>query len=180
VRLRCKHPRSRRRGRGRGFTLIEAALTTIIVGVGTVGMMQLLATGTMANATSNEMTIGLTLANNVREMLDSSTITFADPNNNTHWGLEAGETAFTANDLDDFDGYTFTPAVDSRRLALSYLTGWTQGIKVETVNPNNITQIIPHGTQPPNQRPMSRITVTVNHNGNFVCQTSWLVSYIGL
>jgi hypothetical protein len=157
---------------------MEAALTTVIVGVGTVGMMQLLAAGTVANVESNEMTVGLALANNTREMLQTSpTFNFASPTSPTHWGMEAGETAATADDLDDFDGYTFSPAVDSRRQPISYLTGWTQTIKVESVDPTNITHVVPHGSMPPDQRPMSRVTVTINHNGNYICQKTWVVAY---
>jgi Tfp pilus assembly protein PilV len=153
-------------------------LTMVIVSVGTVGMLKLLAAGSMANAASTDTMIGLTLANNVREMLQTSAkFSFADPTNPSHWGMETGETASTANDLDDFDGYTFTTPVDGRRQTITYLPNWTQTIKVESVDPNNVKLVVPHGTQTPDQRPMSRVTVTVNHNSAFVCQVSWLVCY---
>jgi len=42
-----------RRGARRGFTLIEAALVTIIVGVAGVATMELLAAGTVANGESH-------------------------------------------------------------------------------------------------------------------------------
>src|SRR5438105_2030469 len=143
--LKCIHPirflraRRSRRPLRRGFTLIEAALATVIVGVGTLGMIQLLAAGTVANGKANNLSIGLTLANNIHEMMQtSSTMSFANTATATTWGLEAGETIATANDLDDFDGYTFNPAVDARRQSISYLSGWTQSIKVETVSADNL------------------------------------------
>src|SRR3954466_8404545 len=66
------HPGSRRapaRGAGRrGFTLMEASLVTVVIGVGVVAMLQLLATGTMVNGYSNEQTTAGNLANNVHEI----------------------------------------------------------------------------------------------------------------
>src|SRR4051812_30000525 len=52
----------------KGFTLIEAAIVTVIVGVGIVGMLQLLAAGTMANSDSTELTTAMNLAANMHEM----------------------------------------------------------------------------------------------------------------
>ena len=157
---------------------MEAALATVIVGVGTLGMIQLLATGTVANGKANELSTGLTLANNIHEMMQtSSTMSFADSPTATTWGLESGESIATADDLDDFDGYTFNPAIDARRQSIAYLSGWTQTVKVERVDPNNLSSVLPHGSMTPDQRPCSRITVTVNHNGSQVCQTSWVVTY---
>src|SRR3954451_16142308 len=88
----------------KGFTLMEAMLTTIIVGVGTVAMVQLLAAGTMANADSTDQMQGITLCNNVREMMQmSSKFYFSSQTSPSHWGLEAPETKWTGDDLDDFD-----------------------------------------------------------------------------
>jgi len=170
--------RPRLQSRRRGFTLIEAALTTVIVGVGTVGMIELLASGSVANATANDLTLGQTLANNIHEMLQTSpTFNFASPTQPTHWGMENGETVVTADDLDDFDGHTFSPPVDSRRQSLAYLTGWSQTIAVETVDPKDITHVLPHGSMPPDQRPMSRVTVTIGHGNSTICTKSWVVVY---
>src|SRR4051794_8777432 len=87
-----------RRGRNRAFTLVEAMLATVIVGVGTLGMLTLLASGTMANGNANDLMIGLNLANNIREMTQTSnTFSFSDITSPSHWGLETGETLATAD-----------------------------------------------------------------------------------
>src|SRR5687767_15055047 len=52
----------------RGFTLIESMMVTVIIGVGVMGMLQLLATGTMANGESTELTTAVQLANNINEL----------------------------------------------------------------------------------------------------------------
>jgi len=65
--LEANHRRARR-----GFTLIEAALTTVIIGVGVMSMMQLLAAGTASNLGSAELTTGINLAKNIREIRSRS------------------------------------------------------------------------------------------------------------
>src|SRR4051812_43935980 len=58
--LRPQARRDARRRRGpRGFTLIETALATIIVGVGIVASMQLFATCSVQNRVSNQMTAAM-------------------------------------------------------------------------------------------------------------------------
>src|SRR4051795_8581358 len=81
----CPRPRLRR-----GFTLIEAAIVTVIVGVGVVGMLQLLAAGTMANTDSTELTTAMNLAANMHEM------SLSVPYKN----------------IMTLDGRTFTPPID--------------------------------------------------------------------
>src|SRR3954454_6750648 len=83
----------------RGVTLLETALATVIVGVGVLATMQVMAAGTMSNDAAYGMSNGVQLAHNIREL--SLGLPFADDVYPSHWGLEAGETAMTANDLDD-------------------------------------------------------------------------------
>src|SRR4029079_2970899 len=61
----------------RGFTLIEAAMVTVIIGVGVVAMLQLLAAGPVSNSEGTELTTAINLANNVREM--SLGLAYYDP-----------------------------------------------------------------------------------------------------
>ena len=161
-------PGSRRACKRAGFTLIEAALVTCLIGFGVVSVLQLLATGTMSNVEASELTTGITLANNVREMMQS--LSFVDPVQATHWGPETGETTATYNDVDDFDGATFSPPLDARRQSLSGFGGWTQHVDVYTCDPNRLTLSVPKGTNP-----MNKVVVTVSHNGRVVAQTSWLI-----
>ena len=179
----CRTPRrgepSRRRQRG--FTLIESAIVMAIVGLGCVGMLQLLAAGTMANGDATEMTTALMLANNIREATqDSSTFSFTSPSNPTHWGLESGESATNPaawDDLDDFDGAAFNPPIDARRQPLGTYTNWTQSVTVVSVDPNRIWSVMSHASVSPDQRPLSRVTVTISHAGHTVATVQWHVAY---
>ena len=148
---------SRRQLRGRspacgarGFTLIEAAIVTAIVGIAIVGMLQLMAAGSMANAESAEGTTAVNLANNINEMLkgaDYSTL------------------------QSTYDNRTYSPAVDATGGAMSSFSNWEQVVSVKYVDHNRVTSEVPD-TQ---VEPTSRVTVTVKHNGNVVYTVSWLV-----
>jgi hypothetical protein len=180
--MRYVYPRHRapqRSPRRRGFTLIEAATTTVIIGVGCVAMLELLGAGTVANHAGTEGTIAMNLAGNVREAMTG--IAFTDPISPTHWGPEETDVK-QFNDVDDFDGWTsaslFGMPIDAKRDRLgSEYAGWEQQVKVESVNPDKLSQVIPHLTLTPDLRPTSRVTVTVLHNGQVVYSESWITAW---
>ena len=138
----------RLRRRSAGFTLIEAAMTTVIVGVGFVAMLQLLTTGTATNIQSAATTTGLNLARNVREMT-----------------LE-----MPYNQLGTLNGKTYSPAVDNRGNALTDFADWSQQVTVQAADPDGLTRTVVDAT--PAAR---RITVTVTRNGEQACSVSWYV-----
>jgi type II secretory pathway pseudopilin PulG len=154
--------------RASGFTLLEASLVTVIIGVGVVGMLQLLASGTAANADGAELSMGMNLARNVREM--SLSLSFTDPTTPTRWGLDSGESlsALSFDDLNDLDGATFSPPLDARKQRLNDLTTWSQTVTVQTVSPDWLTLDVTRGTEP-----AARVTVIVQHHGHEVCRLSW-------
>jgi type II secretory pathway pseudopilin PulG len=158
-----------------GFTLIEAALTTVIIGVGCVAMLQLLGAGTVANGEGTQLTTAMNLAGNIRECLMG--VNFADPTVKDTWGPEAGETLLTYDDLDDFDGKVFSPPIDARRYPIDGYAGWSQTIKIESVEPTNLTLIKPHLTLDPTMRPTSRVTVIVQKDGKTIYVQSWIAAY---
>jgi type II secretory pathway pseudopilin PulG len=171
------HPRARssRKRRG-GFTLIEAAITTVIIGVGCVAMLELLGAGTLANNDGAELTTAMNLAGNIRECMTG--VAYTDPVNPTNWGAEAGETIATYNDLDDFDGKTFSPPLDARRQSLgSTFSNWSQSVTVVSIKPTDLRTTMSHLNLTPDLRPTCRCTVTVTHNGKQVYSQNWIVAY---
>ena len=161
-------PGAPRAHRPRAFTLMEAALTTVIVGIGTVAVLQLLAAGTISNAQSSELMTALHLANEVREM--SRGLKFEDPTTPAFWGVEFTETSRALwDDLDDLDGQTLKPPMDARRETLTEYPNWKQVITVDTVLPQNIAQTTTDGAQPVN-----RITVAVFKGDREICRVAWL------
>lgn len=130
----------------RGFTLIEAMLATVIVGLGVVSMMQLLAAGTVNNIQAFETTTGVNIAKSIREICVQKT---------------------TAQVI-AMNGTTHDPPWDSRSQPMSDLAGWQQSIAVQPVSPDSLT------TSVVDDSPTAvRVTVTVTHNGSSVCNMSW-------
>jgi hypothetical protein len=160
-------PLSRPRSR-RGFTLIEAAMVTVIIGVGVVGMLELLAAGTLSNSKGTELTTAINLANNVREI--SLGLAFADPQQPTVWNTKEASVALY-DDIKDLDGESWSPPRDVRRQEILGYGNWRQIIKVDTVDPNDVK------SDPRPKNPLevtARITVTVQRAGTDVYTMSWL------
>ena len=146
-----RQPRIRGCARARGgFTLMEAAIVTAIVGIAIVGMLQLMAAGSMANADSAEATTAVNLANNINEMLQGANYTTLKST---------------------YDNRTYNPAVDATGAALTSFSGWQQQVSIKYVDHNLVTSVVPDSQV----EPTCRVTVTVFHNGSPVYTASWLI-----
>lgn len=110
-----------RAGRGRGgFTLIETALATVIIGLGVLALIDAQQSFMKSNNWSTHAATATYLANEIREMTrklpkhDPVTGLWLQAQGGTNvlrgWGPDAGETEVSDfDDLDDFDGMTFSP-----------------------------------------------------------------------
>jgi len=107
-------------GRGRrGFTLLETALTLVIISVGVLAIVESQQYFFQANGWSSHAAAGTFLANEIREMTHGYArhdpvggLTLVDDGAGgtelIGWGPEPGEvTVQDFDDLDDFDGFTF-------------------------------------------------------------------------
>ena len=153
---------------GRGFTLIEAAMVTVIIGVGVVGMLELLAAGTMSNTKGTELTTAINLANNIREV--TLGMQFVDPEQPTIWSTKEATTA-AYDDVKDLDGCEFSPPLDVRRQPIASYVNWKQVIRVDTVDPNNVKLAL---TTKDAREVTARVTVTIQHQNADVYTMSWL------
>ncbi len=136
----------------RGFTLIEAAIVTAVVGIGVLAMLQLLAAGSMANAESTQLTTAMGLASNIQEM--SLSVPY--------------KTVFA-----DLNNKSYSPPVDARGNPQNDLgTSWRQQVSVKYVDPNRLTFDLPDTSVVPT----ARITVTVSQNNQMIHTTNWIVA----
>lgn len=135
----------------RGFTLIEAAIVTAIVGIGIVGLLELLAAGSMANINSKQLTTAVFLANNVNEMMQGHDYTTLKST---------------------YDNKTYQPPKDGRGVNLVGFDNWAQIIDVSYVNPNSLTFVVPE-TQ---VTATSRVTVKIMANNEVIYQTQWIAA----
>jgi len=119
----------------RGFTLIEAAMTTAIVGIAFVAALELFAACTKQNRAGGQMTVAMMLAQHAQEMTIG--LPFTDPNPLTAtFGAETGETPATYDDIDDFNGRSFSPPIDALRQPINELSQYTQTVTVAPVSVN--------------------------------------------
>ena len=138
-----------RGGRRAGFTLIEAAIATVIIGVAFTAMLQLIAKGTEANGEGTTLTTAINLAGNIHE-------------------------AAIRVDYDDIFTLrgTHKPPLNARLQMIAGMNEWTQVVGVSYVDENNLTQSVPD-TQ---YEPTARVTVLIQRNGHEVYRTSWLAA----
>lgn len=111
----CRPTTITRRGRAAcaaGFTLLETALTLVIIGVGVLAMVEAQAAFIQSNLWSSHAASGNFLAQEVREfartMSRHDPVRGLDEDNAYAFGPEPGElTADDLDDLDDLDGMRF-------------------------------------------------------------------------
>jgi hypothetical protein len=166
----------------RGFTLIEAALTTVITGLAFVAIMQLFAACTMQNRVGVNMTTAMMLAGHIQETMTG--LAFNDPAlANTYFGPEPGQSLKAYDDVDDFDGLSLNPPIDSLRRPIPELSQFTQVVSVMPVyatqlssNTDPTAPTIPKSTYTGAVRVMVRILYNPNSTGVAaeVFRTSWI------
>ncbi len=158
--------RTRARPSGAGFTLLETAMTLVIIGVGVLSMVEAQAAFIQSNLWSSHAASGNFLAQEVREfarnMSRHDPVRGLDEDNAYAFGPEPGElTTDDLDDLDDLDGmrFGFGGNMDGPINALGEvipeinidgtinldadgnpepMNGWAQTITVEKVEPEEV------------------------------------------
>lgn len=158
----------RMRHRQDGFTLIEAGIATMVVGIGIVALVHSLGAGTNVNHQGQNITQAVFVAQEVREY--SLTLPFRDKDTPANPpGPDADDTE--VDDLDDLMGATFSPPIDGQGKPIDNMAGWTQAVSLQWRDPNSLTSTVPNGSSD-----SIYVTVTITRNDQQVLQTSWLVS----
>ena len=180
----------RRCRRDRGFTLIEAALTTVIVGTGVLSIVAAQQAYHQKNDWAQRTGTAMLLANELREL--TMPMPAFDPiTGQTFIGPEPGEAGIDDyDDLDDFagvsvdggatyPGLTFNPPIDALGRTIPDMTAWSQQITVEGVLEENIGSGV--ALTPGTAGTLTRMTVNILYQGpndavpNVVTQLTWVV-----
>lgn len=151
-----------------GFSLLEVLIAIMLVGLAIVSLVTVNGAFTKANGIGAELSTAEFLIEQMREL--TTMLPVIDPQNGvTTFGPEAAETLASYDDLDDFDGLSFSPPIDADRNVLNDLAAFSQQIMVQNVSASNFEQVVSdHGS------PFVRVTVTVFMNGREISSTMWL------
>lgn len=183
------HPKRPRRSRRRagGFTLIEASLTTVIVGTGVLAIVAAQQAYHMKNNWAGRTTTGMLLANEIREL--TLNLPLHDPiTGKANYGPELDESSVVAyDDLDDFagtvsagvgNGTTFNPPINALKLEIPDLDRWSQVVTVENVLPDYIDAAF---SQPMGSTNVMRVNVAVIYTDTSgaqetITELTWVVA----
>jgi hypothetical protein len=152
-----------------GFTLIETALATIIVGVGVLSIVAAQQAFHRQNTWSTNAGVAAYLGNEIREM--TLNLPRHDPVTGTaFWGPEPNEPGLgDYDDVDDFDGAgngtIFSAAlgngpINAQRQVITNMPGWAQSVTVRNVSPQDITAAGADGSSK-----MMRVEVVITYHG---------------
>jgi prepilin-type N-terminal cleavage/methylation domain-containing protein len=152
----------------RGFTLIEVLFAVLLVGLAIASLMAANAAFTKANGAGTDLSTAEFLIGQIREL--TILLPVIDPEDElATFGPEAGETLAGYDDLDDFNGATFSPPIDAERTTLNDFSAYSQQITVQNVNASNFEQVeANHSTN------FIRVTVKVYLNSRQISSANWL------
>jgi len=132
-----------------GFTLIEVAIATIIIGLAMTAMLISIAAGTRTSKASQQLTEAGFLAQEMREW--TITVPF--------------------DELSDTVGGIHYPPRDGMGQTINDMPSWAQIVLVTWRNPNDILQTIADGTSD-----LVEINAYIIYDGKIVLNTRWLAT----
>jgi type II secretory pathway pseudopilin PulG len=149
--------------RGRAFTLVEAVVCTLIVGIILVAAIATLGASKRAQKSSGDRASAQLLADDL--LAEITAKAYADPDLAGAFGIDPGEqwsSRRTFDDVDDYDGYTETPPKDPAGVPIPGYERWTRSVRVERIvsgNPDQTSGV---------ETGAKRITVTVTANDTVI------------
>jgi hypothetical protein len=147
----------------RGTSLIEIAVSTLIVGAIAVAALNALGAATRSSVDAGRRGIATTLAADL--MAEIMQAAYVEPDSGGVFGPESDEAA-EANrslydDADDYHLWQSTPPEDQAGNAIPNRTGWLRKVTVEHVESANLSSALP----PSSDQGVKRITVEVYFEG---------------
>lgn len=160
------------RNRQRGFTLIDVLGAIVIVSTAIAATMEWMASGTMANGQTGQMSVAVVLANNVHDYA----LTLNPGKPDVVWS-DRTQPAATTHVL-DLDARTFSTPLTSHGDALASTTmpGWSLSTTVVSCHPSDLNPSVPLTFATTVATDIRRLTVVVNYRGKSVYSAVWLLS----
>jgi hypothetical protein len=154
-----------------GFSLIEALIAIVLVGLAVASLMAANGALTKANGVGTDLSTAEFLVEQIREL--TALLPVVEPGTPESgvdvFGPEASETLATYDDLNDFDGATFAPPINAMRTTLTDFAAFSQKVTVQNVNASNFELVVAdHGSA------FVRVTVKVYLQSKEISSASWL------
>lgn len=140
----------------RGFSLVEAVVSILIVGVTIVAAMNMAGSSRTAQYKLANRSRAMPLAKDL--MAEILSHVYEEPDDPPEMGRESGESGGSRggwDDVDDYHGWSASPPENSDGSVMADLTGWTRNVEVQRVDPDDLSQVSASETG------IKRITVTV-------------------
>ncbi len=151
-----------------GFTFIEVLFAVLLVGLAIASLVAANAAFTKANGTGTDLSTAEFLIGQIREL--TMLLPVIDPETElATFGPESGETLANYDDLDDFNGATFSPPINAERTALTEFSAYSQKITVQNVNPSDFEQVVANHSSN-----FVRVTVQIYLNSEPISSANWL------
>lgn len=153
-----------------GFSLVEVAVATAIIGIGVVALMTAIGSGTRTNEAGRQITQAVFLAQEIREW--TRRLPFKDPETPKNPpGPDESDPQVFVDDLDDLMGITYSPARDAHGLPIADMTSWSQTITLTWRNAADLTSVVSNDASD-----IVHVQVDISYQGKQVLSTGWLVT----
>ncbi len=153
-----------RDGRGlRGFTLIEAVMSMLIVGLMLVAALNTIGASKLAQSRNAEQAVGPMLAEDL--MTEILSQHYQEPVDTPGFGRESepGGNRADWDDVDDYDGWSASPPQAKDGTDLPDLEGWGRAVTVYWVKPTKLNEVGANTG-------VKRIIITMTHQGRVVTE----------
>jgi prepilin-type N-terminal cleavage/methylation domain-containing protein len=151
-----------------GFSIIEVLIAILLVGLAIASLVAANGALTKANGAGTELSTAEFLVEQMREL--TTLLPVVDPETeDSVFGPEDTETLAGYDDLDDFDGASFSPPIGADRNALDDLAAYSQELTVENVSASDFEQVVGDHLSS-----FVRVTVKVSLNSRGISSASWL------
>lgn len=151
-----------------GFTLIEALFAILLVGLAIASLMGANTSFTRSNGAGAELSTAEFLLEQVKEL--TATLPVSDPETTTWTTFGPEEASLAAyDDLDDFDGASFSPPISAGRVSLADFAAFTQQVTVQNVSASNFGLVVADRSTA-----FVRVTVRVLRNSAEISSASWI------
>ncbi len=150
-----------------GFSLVEVLIAIILVGLAIASLVVANGSFTKANSAGTDLSTAEFLIEQIKEL--TALLPVLDPQTSISTFGPEEMSLVDYDDLDDFDGASFSPPISAGRNVLNDFDAFSQQIVVENVNATNFEQVVSDHSSF-----FVRVTVRVFLNSKEITSADWI------